>query len=279
MIINTTYKNMKWIKSRNKFVNEAKLRDVISQKQKDVISKVSSWGERFLDYEEIDPTDKIKQGKWKLSEEDKREVLGKFFTADLDVVYRVFENLPEKFVLALNESVDLNLLKSDDKWEKILNNFDIKKPSINQISVLTDPIFRKISVTETMASEVILRDENGRPILGEDNRPQKVQKEPGKIVYSKNLVNINSFLDDFNRCFPDSKVEPSDLQSGDIARLVSKSREDFSGERYQVEVDIYGRDMYLSIQHKATDILNMSISRFYSSCQNLYSGGYREKVL
>ena len=135
MIINTTYKNMKWIKSRNKFVNEAKLRDVISQKQKDVISKISSWGERFLDYEEIDPTDKIKQGKWKLSEEDKREVLGKFFTADLDVVYRVFENLPEKFVLALNESVDLNLLKSDDKWEKILNNFDIKKPSINQISV------------------------------------------------------------------------------------------------------------------------------------------------
>lgn len=279
MIINTTYKNMKWIKSRNKFVNEAKLRDIISQKQKEVISKVSSWGERFLDYEEVDPTDKIKQGKWKLSEEDKRLVLGAFFTANLDVVYKVFENLPDKFIEALNESVDLNLLKSDDKWEKILNNFDIKKPSINQISVLTDPIFRKISVTETMASEVILRDENGRPIPGEDGRPQKVQKEPGKIVYSKNLVNINSFLDDFNRCFPDSKVEPSDLQSGDIARLVSKSREDFSGERYQVEVDIYGRDMYLSIQHKATDILNMSISRFYSSCQNLYSGGYREKLL
>jgi len=129
MIINTTYKNMKWIKSRNKFVNEAKLRDIISQKQKEVISKVSSWGERFLDYEEVDPTDKIKQGKWKLSEEDKRLVLGTFFTANLDVVYKVFENLPDKFIEALNESVDLNLLKSDDKWEKILNNFDIKKDS------------------------------------------------------------------------------------------------------------------------------------------------------
>ncbi len=268
---------MKWIKPRSKFVNEAKIRDVISAKQKDAV--IRQWAERYLDYEEIDATENIKQGRWKLSEEDKRKVLGKFFTADLDVVYRVFESLPDKFVEALNESIDLNLLKSDSKWEKILNNFDIKRPSINQISVLTDAIFRKISVTETMAAEVILRDDAGRPIMGEDGRPQKVKKEPGALVYSKNLVNINSFIDDFNRCFPDVRVDSSQLQSGDIARLVSKSREDFSGEGYQVEVDIYGRDMYLSIQHKAKDILNMSISRFYSSCQNLYSGGYRDKVL
>lgn len=268
---------MKWIKTRSKFVNEAKLRDVISPKQRQVVA--SKWAERFLDYEEIDATENIKQGRWKLSEEDKRKVLGTFFTADLDVVYRVFEALPDKFVESLNGSVDLNLLKSDSKWEKILNNFDIKRPSINQISVLTDPIFRKISVTETMASEVILRDDTGRPIMGEDGRPQKVKKEPGALVYSKNLVNINSFVDDFNRCFPDIKIDSNQLQSGDIARLVSKSREDFSGEGYQVEVDIYGRDMYLSIQHKAKDILNMSISKFYSSCQNLYTGGYRDKVL
>jgi hypothetical protein len=270
---------MKWIKSRNKFVNEAKIRDVISQKQKEVIAKNQNWGEQFLDYEEVDPTDKIKQGRWKLTEEDKRKVLGTFFTADLDVVYKIFESLPEKFVEALNESVDLNLLKSDSKWEKILNNFDISKPTINQISVLTDAIFKKISVTETMATEVIMRDENGRPILGEDGRPQKTQKEAGKIVYSKNLTNINAFVEDFNRCFPDSKVDANSFTSGDVSRLVSKSREDFSGEGYQVEVDVYGRDMYLSIQHKATDILNMSVSRFYSSCQNLYSGGYRDQVI
>jgi hypothetical protein len=268
---------MKWIKPRSKFVNEAKIRDVISAKQKDIVAR--TWAERYLDYEEIDATENIKQGRWKLSEEDKRKVLGKFFTADLDVVYAVFGALPDKFAEALNGSVDLTLLRSDAKWEKILNNFDIKKPSINQISVLTDPIFRKISVTETMAAEVILRDETGRPIMGEDGRPQKVRKEPGELVYSKNLVNINSFVDDFNRCFPDVKVDSNQLQSGDIARLVSKSREDFSGEDYQVEVDIYGRDMYLSIQHKAKDILNMSISKFYSSCQNLYSGGYRDRVL
>jgi len=66
---------MKWIKNRNKFISEeAKLRDVILPAQKDVVSR--TWGEKFLDYEEIEATDNIKQGKWKLSEEDKIEVLG-----------------------------------------------------------------------------------------------------------------------------------------------------------------------------------------------------------
>jgi hypothetical protein len=37
--------------------------------------------------------------------------------------------------------------------------------------------------------------------------------------------------------------------------------------------------MYLSINHNPKDILNMSISKFYASCQHLYSGGYREQVL
>ena len=264
--------NMKWIKSRRKFITEeAKLRDVIMSKQIDRVK--SQWGEKYLDYEEIDATENIKQGRWKLSEEDKRAVLGTFLTADLDNVFKIFENLPVKFVESLNASVDLDLLKGDSKWEKILNNFDISKPSINQISVLTDAIFRKISVGETQASEIILRDETGRPVMGEDGRPQKVRKIPGEIVYSKNLTNINAFVEDFNRCFPDSVVDASSFTSGDI------SREDFSGEGYQVEVDVYGRDMYLSIQHKAKDILNMSISRFYSSCQNLYTGGQKSKIL
>ena len=270
--------NMKWIKSRRKFITEeAIIRDVIMAKQIDRVK--SQWGEKYLDYEEIDATENIKQGRWKLSEEDKRAVLGTFLTADLDNVFKIFENLPVKFVESLNASVDLDLLKGDSKWEKILNNFDISKPSINQISVLTDAIFRKISVGETQASEIILRDENGRPVMGEDGRPQKVRKIPGEIVYSKNLTNINAFVEDFNRCFPDSAVNASSFTSGDISRLVSKSREDFSGEGYQVEVDVYGRDMYLSIQHKAKDILNMSISRFYSSCQNLYTGGQKSKIL
>jgi hypothetical protein len=270
---------MKWIKNRNKFISEeAKLRDVILPTQKDVVSR--TWGEKFLDYEEIEATDNIKQGKWKLSEEDKIEVLGQFFQADLISIYKSFNSLPDKFQEVFNKSIDISLIREDkDKFEKILNNFDIKKPSINQIGVLTDPVFRKISVSETLASEVIVRDENGRPIMGEDGRPQKVGKEPGEVIYSKNLTNINGFVDDFNRCFPDSKIDSSLFSSGSINQLISSSKEDFGGDRYSVEVDLYSRDMFLSIKHNAKDILNMSISRFYSSCQHLYSGGYRTQVL
>lgn len=268
---------MKWIKSRDKFLTEAKIKDVILPTQSKEI--INTWGEEYLNYEEIEATENIKQGKWKLSEEDKRKVLGVFLTADINAVYKIFESLPDKFTEALNGSVDLSLLKSDPKWEKILANFDIKKPTINQIGVMTDAIFKKISVSETLADEIILKNEQGRPILGEDKKPQKVKKEKGALVYSKNLTNINSFVDDFNRCFPDSVVNASLFTSGDISRLVSKSREDFSGDGYLVEVDLYGRDMFLSINHKAKDILNMSISRFYTSCQHLYTGGYRSQLL
>ena len=67
---------MKWILDRNQFLNEAKLRDVIFSKQAKAVSE--TWGEKYLDYEEITPTDKIKQGKWKLSEEDFNEAKKEF---------------------------------------------------------------------------------------------------------------------------------------------------------------------------------------------------------
>jgi len=270
---------MKWIKPRNRFVNEeAKLRYVILPTQAEVVGK--TWGESFLDLEEIEATEKIKQGKWKLSDEDKIEVLGKFFQVDLKSIYNSFESLPDKFAEVFNESIDTSLIREDkDKFDKILDNFNIKKPSINQIGVLTDPVFRKISVSETLASEIIVRDETGRPVMGEDGRPQKIGKEPGEIVYSKNLVNINGFVEDFNRCFSEFKIDSSLFSRGEIQQLISSSKEDFGGDRYAVEVDLYSRDMFLSIQHKAKDILNISISRFYSSCQHLYGGGYRNQLL
>ena len=68
---------MKWIKTRNQWLNEAKIRDVILPRQAKELA--NEWGEKFLDYEEVDPTDKIKQGRWKLEDEDKIKVLSSFF--------------------------------------------------------------------------------------------------------------------------------------------------------------------------------------------------------
>jgi len=265
---------MKWIKDRQKFLNEAKLRDVIFQRQAKEVSRI--WGEKFLDYEEVTATDKIKQGKWKLSDEDKNRVLGKFFDCNMTAVTDVFSNIPDKFAEVLSQSINLDLIR-DEKFKIIATDLNIKNPSIDQIAILFDSIFRKIAVSETMATEVIQKDENGRPVKDEGGNMIKVAKAKGELVFSNNLVNINAFVDDFNRCFPDDKVS-ANFQEGNIQRLRSAASIDENRD-FEVDFKIFDKDMYLSINHNPKDILNMSISKFYASCQHLYSGGYREQVL
>jgi hypothetical protein len=64
---------MRWIKKRDLFLSEAKIKDLILPRQAKQVKEY--WGEKYLDYEEVTPTDKIVQGVWKLSEEDKNKVL------------------------------------------------------------------------------------------------------------------------------------------------------------------------------------------------------------
>lgn len=273
---------MKWIKTRFNFLSEeAKIKDVILPVQSKEVKRI--WGEKWLELEEIEPTQKIKQGKWKLSEEDKIKVFNRFFQVDLNEIYKKFEALPDNLNEIINKALDTKPLEkeySKDQILRLFNDFDIKKPTINQVSFFFTNIFKKISVGESRQDEVIMRDETGRPINDEETgRPMKRKREEGEIIFSNNLVNIVSFLQDFNTLFPDKTVNFQDFSSGDISRLISSSREDFSGDEYIVEIDVYSKDLYLSINHNPKDILNMSISRFYSSCQHLYSGGWRERLL
>jgi len=265
---------MKWIKDRQKFLNEAKLRDVIFARQAKEVSRI--WGEKFLDYEEVTPTDKIKQGKWKLSDEDKNRVLGTFFDCDMKAINTIFESINDKFAEVLAQSINLDLIKNE-KFKIIATDLNIKNPSIDQIAILFDSIFRKISVSETNATEIIQKDENGRPLKDEAGNMIKVAKEKGALVFSNNLVNINTFVDDFNRCFPDDKVSVN-FEDRNIQRLRSAASIDENRD-FEVDFKIFDKDMYLAINHNPKDILNMSISKFYASCQHLYSGGYREQVL
>jgi len=265
---------MKYIKDRNKFLNEAKLRDVIFARQAKEVSRI--WGEKFLDYEEVTATDKIKQGKWKLSDEDKNRVLGKFFDCNMTRVNETFSEVSDKFADVINKSISLDLIKNE-KFKIIATDLNIKNPSIDQIAIIFDSIFRKIAVSETMATEIIQKGEDGRPLKDEAGNMIKVTKAKGELVFSNNLVNINTFVDDFNRCFPEDKVNVN-FQNNDVMRLRSAASIDENHE-FEVDFKIFDKDMYLSINHNPKDILNMSISKFYASCQHLYSGGYREQVL
>lgn len=268
---------MKWIKNRNKFLNEAKIRDVIFPRQAKELS--SAWSEKYLDYEEVTATDKIKQGKWKLEEEDKLKVLGVFFKCDMGHVFKIFESLPDKLNEIIKQSIDTDLFEKrlKEKYEIILKEFDIKKPTIDQIVILYDNIFRKLAINETNATEMIQKDENGRPVRDESGNMIKIKKEAGAPIFSNNLVNINSFLSDYNRCYSDNEVNPNTFNDGHISNLRSFATDHCND--YKSDFEIFNKDMHLSISHNPKDILNMSISKYYASCQHLYDGGYRSQLL
>ncbi len=265
---------MKWIKTRKQWLSEAKIRDVILPRQAKAVA--DEWGEKFLDYEEIDPTDKIKQGRWKLEEEDKLKVLSAFFDCDMSFVMNTFSSLPDKFNHVIQESINLDLLNEESK--SVMDNFNIQAPTIDQIVFIFENVFRKIEIRETQASERILKDEAGRPVRDEGGNMMRVKKNPGDPVFSNNLVNINTFVDDYNRCYTDERVETSSFSSRNISQLRNLAKENHNRD-YKYEYSIFGKDMYLQIDHNPKDVLNMSISKFYSSCQHLYSGGYREQLL
>jgi len=269
---------MKFLTKRNKFLKEAKIGDVILPRQKEAVK--DKWSEEFLDMEEIEPTDKIEQGVWKLDSEDKMDIFSAFFDTDVRAMYSQFQKLPDQFAKALNESIKFDLITTQpEKFQAIFKDFNIQFPAIDAICNLSQPIFRKISVSETKATEVIVRDERGVPVKDETNKIVKRTKEEGEIIYSKNLVNINSFVQDYNDCFPSEKVDSSMFSSGYVRDVINLASEDFSQGSYEVDYNPFSKDMYLYIKHNPKDILNMSISKYYSSCQHLYTGMYRQKVI
>lgn len=276
---------MKWILSRKNFLttNEAKIRDVIFDKQKSAI--INNWGEQYLDLDEIQPTDKIKEGKWKLDQEDKIKIFSAFFKSDIAKIYECLGKLPIELDDVIKKSIDVDMISKsssldENYWSETLKEFSIRTPTIDQISQFNRSIFRKLSVSDMISSEIIVKDSNGRPIMGEDGKPQKRKKEDGEVIFTNNLTNINTFISDYKRCFPDQQIDTSIFDGNDIDRLITIALEDMSSNSsYQFELNIFSKDMYLYIKHTAKDILNMSISKFYSSCQHLYDGGYREQVI
>lgn len=271
---------MKWIRNRQKFLNEARLRDVILPTQAKAVA--AKWGEKYLDYEEIKPTDAIEQGRWKLDYEDKMQVFSTFMDCDMDEIIELFDNLPQAFVNFVSEVASENV-----------KGIDINKPTLDQLVFIFNPVFRKISVNDTLANNMISKDENGRPIKDSDGNMIRVEKAPGELVLTNNLVNINTILDDYNSMvnkyvngnlgdkYKNSDILNDDLfYNSDLQKYVSAAKDDSNSDYdWKYDVEIFEKDIYLSIKHNPMDILNMSISKFYSSCQHLYTGGYRSQLL
>jgi hypothetical protein len=125
----------------------------------------------------VTPTNKIIQGKWKLSEEDKYKALGAFSNCDIKELLDLFTTLPKPFIHILNKSIDTSILV--DKFSKILSSFDIQSPSLDQIVVLYESVFRKLSIADSIADSIISKNDAGQPLRDSENNLIRVSKVKG----------------------------------------------------------------------------------------------------
>lgn len=94
-------------------------------------------------------------------------------------------------------------------------------------------------------------------------------------IFTKNKSNIFTFIKSFNTAFPEDRV---DLNSIITDKIFQGLREPILNFDENVN-DLVNSKLYLYITDKPADILRMSVSNFYSSCQNMYSGVQNEQLL
>jgi len=94
-------------------------------------------------------------------------------------------------------------------------------------------------------------------------------------IFSNNKSNLFSYIKSFNTAFPQHAIDLNAIMND---RVFQGLREPIMNYEKNV-MDLANTKLYLYITDKPADILRMSVSNFYSSCQNLYSGSYNEKLL
>jgi len=105
----------------------------------------------------------------------------------------------------------------------------------------------------------------------EDRKAWDYSIDTSKIKWSNNKTGISSFLTTIKRVFPQT------FGYLDVNKIITDKH--FVGLRepivnYQQNVKKIGEyPLYLYITDKPDDKLRMSVSQFYDSCQNIYTGG------
>ena len=277
---------MKWIKGRQKFLAEAKIGDVVNPKQKEVITK--RWGKKYLEYEEVEPEQEIKaiEGTWKLTPEQKYRVLGLFFRTDVSKAEAVFDNLPSEFIRAVSLGLNHVIENEDGREVKLMaelmeDGIDFNNIGLEEISALTNNVLPRIDVKTTVSDKKMVRDELGIPIKGEDGQFQFEEKVAGEFVYYSGLYNLNSFANDFDDCMKklgmDDQIVARNFSSSEIGSIKNMLSTEVNG--HKADLKVFHKDAYVSILHNPQDILNISVSKFYASCQEFYGGSHVRSLL
>jgi len=249
------------LKNYNRFIES--IRDELTPYQRRVVT--SKWGNEYLNAETPDKNKKIPEGTWEISDEDAITVLNNYFKLDLSFVKEYIGSLDDNFIKVLKKSI-IN--------KNIKDKFDLNTLNLITIKSIFSNTFRLLNPKETEQDRKILRGSNDKPILDDDNKPQYVIKEKGEPVFTKNISNINTFIDSYNKSYPDNKIE-NKFTKDDFATLAS-----FYQEGVKNFSIINNDKMYLTITSNPSDTLNMSASPFFTSCQDIYRDtGYEKDAI
>lgn len=258
---------MNYIQSRQIYLEAIK--DVLTKKQLDRAKQI--WGVSLLDYDRTPVSNAIDLGKWELDKSDKTQVLNSFYNTDLDYIHGKLSTISDDFWKNIVSNIDTkNVSQIVNKLINPLDKCDWINPTFLQIALLFCTCIKKINIGETKNTDVVLKDDKGMPLLDTDGKIQKRQKteeEKSKIYYATSAYNIISFANDWDSLFGTqyNKIFRSEFFVNLYSLYSSGITED---------MDLFSDEsVYLSITDHPSDVLNMSVSKYFTSCQELYTGG------
>ena len=196
-------------------------------------------GEKFLDMDVPKHTDAIPNIKVEITDETFKNKIGKLIETKFKV------SITKNFRLA-------NLFRLN----VIFLNTLAKSLNINLDEVKSDPILMPIIYSKNYK----LIDSKSTDV----NNP----------IFSKNMSSLTKFIESFNRAFPENVVEYDFSKDKNLVGLQQPLK------NYDINLETLKNDsLYLYITDKPEDKLNMSISKYYDSCQNIYTGSIKSRLL
>ena len=215
----------------------------------------------YLD-KEVKKTDEIPEGKWAMSDTDKKNIIRIYF--GIDVAYI------KSLILTFYRSTDVHFWLAYKKSLVDPNTkITFKDPWIDDIEKLYTNFLYKISVSETKSTELVLRDQTGQPIL-KNGVIKKKKKKAGELVLSKNIVNFSTWIESYNLAYPNKKII-NVYNDAEFTKINAQIKEN------NMDVKLFNdRKMYVYITKDPSATLRKSVSVFYDSCRNIFKSGVQD---
>lgn len=161
------------------------LKDEIPDYQQKVVS--SNWGDTYLKKDVPVKTENIKEGKWKLSNDDRDMFLSHYFNIDLKGVH----NLVSSFKPSIHFYRTMLTALIDPNKKKFLKTKNTGAETIlhNIIYLSKENIFYPIDVKAQKTGKVKLMGDDGKPVM-KDGQPVLIDKQDNAPIFIKNKKQI-----------------------------------------------------------------------------------------